>query len=552
MQLIKNRRLVLLLVFVLVYLTLHIPYLGVNELNPDAVNWHKRSEQFILGLKSGDLRLTYQHYHPGVTLMWVVGVPVEILKQFTSVGHVYTSDNYIVFHTVAKLCLVSVNLLLALLAIYLLARILGFSKAYIVIFILNTEPFFLGNAKVLHMDILFTSLLTLSLITGYVMSKEASKKNIVMCSIFTSLTVLTRSVGVGVYLFNIFLLLYVLFFNKKTIKSILSKVIQYNLLTILFFFLLLPALWVSPIEVLDKMFTRSFEIGVEEGHPQIYFGEETEDPGVFFYPITLLMKVSPFLLTGVFFYLMFELVFQYRFRANIKKRVSELLTAKNISFEIVLVIFFIGYLGVYTLSTKKLDRYMLPLYFPLAYFSTLGYLKVVRLKPNLGAIYTASLLYLASVFVPILMFYPYEFLYYSPFFKDAKTANSIIGVKNFGIAHPSVADVLITKYSCLDKEVHLPKNFKLVSYRDYKCNKNGGKVNAGIYVSKNLLELYGNQHTKNTRYDGPESYDVYVRSINDNYPKKIKTKNINFELDSSVFIGDVELWRFYVKDSKEQ
>ena len=118
MRWIKNKTFLLSFVFVAVYLILHIPYIGINELNPDAVNWHKRSEQFVLGLKSGDLSLTYQHYHPGVTLMWIAGVPVELLKQFTSVGTVYTSDTYVLFHTVAKLSLVSVNLILALLTIF--------------------------------------------------------------------------------------------------------------------------------------------------------------------------------------------------------------------------------------------------------------------------------------------------------------------------------------------------------------------------------------------------------------------------------------------------
>lgn len=552
MRWIKNKYFLLSLVFVAVYLILHIPYLGVNELNPDAVNWHKRSEQFVLGLKSGDLALTYQHYHPGVTLMWIVGVPVEIVKQFTSVGTVYTADTYVLFHTVAKLSLISVNLILALLTIFFLTKVTGFNKALLIVFFLNAEPFFLGNAKVLHMDILFTSLVMLALITGYLMITTEDRKYLILSGLFSALAVLTRSVGVGVVLFNSALLLYTLLVTKTEVRKTLKAYSIYFLSFIIVFVILFPALWVSPIDVLDKMFTRSFEIGVEEGHPQIYFGEETENPGMLFYPITLLMKVSPFILTGVFFYLLFEFVLQLRERTQIKDKVLLLITAKRISFAVVMTVFFLGYFGVYTLSSKKLDRYMLPLFFPLSFFAVYGYSKIVSLKPNLGALYTISFLFLASVFVPILSLYPYEFLYYSPLFKNSKNANSVIGVKNFGIAHPSVADLLITKYSCLNKDANFPANFKVVSYRKYECPKTAGKVNAGIYVSKNLLELYGNQNTKNTRYDGPESYDIYIRSINDNYPKKIKTKGLNFELDSSVYISDVELWRFYVKTSEKQ
>ena len=414
MRWIKNKYFLLILAFVVIYLLLHIPYLGVNELNPDAVNWHKRSEQFILGLKSGDLSLTYQHYHPGVTLMWIVGVPVELLKQFTSIGTVYTADTYLVFHTAAKLSLVSVNLVLALLTIFFLTKLTGFNKAYLIVFFLNAEPFFLGNAKVLHMDILFTSLVMLALITGYLMVTIKDRKYLILSGLFSALTVLTRSVGVGVVMFNSALLLYTLLVTKTNVRAIIKTYSAYILAFAFVFVILFPALWVSPIDVLDKMFTRSFEIGVEEGHPQIYFGEETENPGILFYPITLLMKVSPFILTGVFFYLLFEFVLQIKELANIKDKVLELITTKHISFAVVMTVFFLGYFGVYTLSSKKLDRYMLPLFFPLSFFSVYGYSKILSLKPNLGALYTISLLFLASVFVPILSLYPYEFLYYSP------------------------------------------------------------------------------------------------------------------------------------------
>src|SRR4030066_881938 len=70
-------------IFSFIFLLTRVPRLGTDEVNPDAVNWHYRSEQFIVGLKTGQFEKTYQHYHPGITLMWIMGVPIEAYKQIS-------------------------------------------------------------------------------------------------------------------------------------------------------------------------------------------------------------------------------------------------------------------------------------------------------------------------------------------------------------------------------------------------------------------------------------------------------------------------------------
>src|SRR3989344_6213753 len=97
-----KRTSVLATVFVLVFFSTRIPRLQNDEINPDAVNWHYRSEQFVVGLKHNLLEKTYQHYHPGVTLMWITGIPIELYKQITGIN-VYTHENFLNFHFVAKL-----------------------------------------------------------------------------------------------------------------------------------------------------------------------------------------------------------------------------------------------------------------------------------------------------------------------------------------------------------------------------------------------------------------------------------------------------------------
>src|SRR3989304_2936708 len=120
----KNRS-VALVFFIIVFGMTRFLMLGPDEINPDGVNWHYRSQQFIVGLKSGDFERTYQHYHPGVTLMWITGAPIEIYKQITGYT-TYDQYNFLGFNTVAKISVVLAQLVLTFILLYYLSKVAGF------------------------------------------------------------------------------------------------------------------------------------------------------------------------------------------------------------------------------------------------------------------------------------------------------------------------------------------------------------------------------------------------------------------------------------------
>jgi len=57
----KKKKLLAVLGFCALFLATRLPFLGYDEINPDAVNCDIRSEQLNVGLKSGDFLKTYQH-----------------------------------------------------------------------------------------------------------------------------------------------------------------------------------------------------------------------------------------------------------------------------------------------------------------------------------------------------------------------------------------------------------------------------------------------------------------------------------------------------------
>ncbi|KKT10051.1 MAG: hypothetical protein UV89_C0029G0005 [candidate division WWE3 bacterium GW2011_GWB2_43_22] len=188
-----------LIFFTVVFFLTRFLFLGTDEINPDGVNWHYRSQQFIVGLKSGDFERTYQHYHPGVTLMWITGVPIEIYKQITGYT-TYDQYNFLGFNTVAKISVVLAQLVLTFILLYYLSKVAGFKTAYLSVFLFSLEPFFLGNSRLYHMDVLLALFMFIALLVSWLNLKEFSYKRSVLAGIFLSLSFLTKSIGIGTLL----------------------------------------------------------------------------------------------------------------------------------------------------------------------------------------------------------------------------------------------------------------------------------------------------------------------------------------------------------------
>ncbi|MDO8261005.1 MAG: hypothetical protein Q7T50_05940 [Candidatus Magasanikbacteria bacterium] len=365
MQLAKqiNRKpLLLVVLYVFLFLLTRLPLLNYDTVNPDAVNWHTRSEQFVVGLKAGDWLKTYQHYHPGVTLMWIMGPVVEILKHTSSDLKIYTSANYLFFDFASKISLVVVQLVLSLVLLFVLSKILSFKKALLVVSLFTFEPFFVGNSRLLHLDVLMTLFLFNGLAYAFWAGKEFKWWKAALSGAFLALAFLTKSVAIGGL---VFVLLYVI--CKRFPKSLVIILGTFVLTT----FALFPALWVRPAYVLTEIFSEGERVGIRKGHEQIVFGDYTTNAGFEFYPLVLLLKVSPVTIIGVLLFVFFAI---RSFSGKNFKR------PKEISFELFLAIFSLGYLLVMSFPTKKIDRYIIPMFPFLALMAVDGYERLKKHK----------------------------------------------------------------------------------------------------------------------------------------------------------------------------
>ncbi len=500
-------RKVYVLLFIVIFFITRFLFVGYEEINPDTVNWYYRSEQFIVGLKSLQLEKTYQHYHPGTTLMWIMGISTEIIKKIDAVGEVINNENFLVFHIVTKVVFGLVQLVLSLAILYLLSKILGFVKALLVVSIFSFEPFFIGNSRFLHLDVLLSlfiiTTLALSFYNYYVREKPSSYISIII-GILALLTFLTKSIGISVL--PMIVLTIMLGNPKYRLQSIIIVLSSLILMAPIF----LPALIKDYSGTIALIFKEALRIGNKNGHEQIFLGEETINAGFWFYFVSLLIKVSPLLMvstvTGVIV-----------FTSNIKKNIT-----KIDKFYLLSALYYVGYFVVMSLLSKKLDRYMIPMFPFFSLFAVYAFSKFYDTKSNFSKV--MSVVFTLCLFLNVyslINLFPYYFVYASQLSGGPVLANSLIAQKPFGQG--------------------------VVWLKDYLLDKYGEPKNVGIYDRKPLSMIYPNSKLFDVREYDPTKYDILVLAVNEEIPEKVENGDAAFNLMNILYINNLPYWRIYEK-----
>jgi len=510
---IKTKKILAVITFSLAFLITRIPFLGYDEINPDAVNWHFRSEQFIVGLKSGNFLKTYQHYHPGVTLMWIMGIPIEIARQIDPGIRVYNQDNFLQLHQIAKYSLVLTQLALSIVLILALKEVLGLKKSLLAVSIFTFEPFFLGNSRILHMDVLLTLFVILSLTYGYKCYMRWSLTNVIFCGVSAGLAFLTKSVGLLSLGFILAFLVVATLRNRLDRKWPMVYLSALLLSSIATIFILFPALWVNPKFVLSDIYNEGLRIGTRRGHEQVVMGDTTDTAGLSFYPLVLALKTSPLIWLGIGFFI-FQIVRDYHRYQRVDK-----------VFLLYLTMFYLAYSLGMTAASKKIDRYMVPL-FPL--LGIVSAIVITQTFTELKDRYYKGALYLSLVLVtgigalyPLIKLYPYYFTYTNPLFGSAENANKLIGQKPFGIGVSELKSRLVKKY--------------------------GNDVGLGFIDKKPMSMIYPNSKLFDIREIGTSKYDLIILGPNEEMSQNVLEGKFKFVQDDGMYINGLEFWRIYKK-----
>ena len=406
-----------------------LPTLGHDFINGDAYHWKERGYEFGSAIMSLNLKDTAVTYHPGATLLWsqfVANKTYSIFNRLYFHNSLDPKELFLFNHFLQKLSLVIITSVLITLVFHLLKRYLGKKAAILCVLLILLEPFYLALSRAIHTDVLLSLFMFVSLIYFYgslrfptKLESYTKKKKIILrwrdavfTGVFMGLAMATKSSALflGLFFFGI-----TVFYSIKSKNSLYFK----NFLVMVFssfliFAIVWPAVIAAPVSTLNSYLFQGIKgVALEEGHGHIWFGQETLNPGMSFYPVILIGRYSLvliFLALGGLLYLL----------KNKNK-----LDPKLKGFLYINLIYFFAYLLMITVVSKKLDRYSLPLIFSLAVFATY-YLDKILSKTIL---YSGVILFIIARFVLFLGIHPSYLAYYSPIIGGVEGGKNIIEPK---------------------------------------------------------------------------------------------------------------------------
>ncbi|MDY0019121.1 MAG: glycosyltransferase family 39 protein, partial [Anaerolineae bacterium] len=355
--------------------------------------WLVRSANFYCALSEGDLEATFQSEHPGVTTMYAgmlgflwqaptyredcvstlePGAFEELLQQQgrTPVSLLAAGRFFVVLEVV-----------LALGVAFLYARrLLGLLPSTVGFLLIAFDPFFVAHTRLLHLDGLLSSFMLLSVLAFLSYLQDRRLRDLIVSGVAAGLSWLTKSPGLFLFPFMGLLLVWELAkgFKPGDRVSVIFKAARQAFLSIsgwlavgsFTVLLLWPAMWTDPIDVLGKIFYKATH-DAQVGHKfPIFFNGVVIPNGrlgnefFYFYPLTYLWRITPWVLLGLLFVLLGLL--WLRLPSRKRQAVSAL------------VVFGILFTVMVSLGTKKFDRYMLPIYPVLDLAAAAGWVLAAR------------------------------------------------------------------------------------------------------------------------------------------------------------------------------
>jgi hypothetical protein len=233
-------------------------------------------------------------------------------------------------------------------------------------------------------------------------------------------------------------------------------------LALLVFTALWPAMWVGPIETLQRMYVDTFEVGgAGEGHDTFFLGETSADPGPWFYPYMIPFRLTPVTMVGLLLtaiWLLLPLVYFVLRTGHILLRylpVKFIQVVSNIALHssratlqisrlafphsrvviitLVMLVYIIFIIFFSNLSPKKLDRYVIAVIPAIVLLAAAGYDYLIDLVQALSQktgrsgsgrtgyyFYPALIAVIAIQLLSAVGAAPYYLTYYNPWLGGAK------------------------------------------------------------------------------------------------------------------------------------
>lgn len=302
----------------------------------DEPTWLERCYSYWVNLSKGNFAGTLQSGHPGVPNMILAGLGMSLYR-FIS-GNSYATEKLLEFIFYARLPIV-IFISISMVFLYrLISNLFNKITAFISVIIFSIDPLFVNFTRLVHVDGLLSVFTFLSILSILNYFKTKKEKYFLYCTIFSSLSFLTKSPSL--------LILPVIFMTFLIMKKKIWTYIKYLVITVSLMVAVWPVFWSGP-EAALKYISKSAYIAVSNAHgTNVYIFEP-------FYYIEKTMIHSS-ILTILFIFL--SLIY---FIFICLKKSSKTLSIFDYDKKMIFL-YSLMFVVVLTISAKRGERYILP------------------------------------------------------------------------------------------------------------------------------------------------------------------------------------------------
>jgi len=435
--------------------------LGVFRIIDEEHLW-EWTEQFTRAVLARDWTGTAITAYPGLPFFWVqfVNLGLEMARRTLIQGEwIGDAGVYLVFHEWSReaflderrLLLGIVNGALVVWLYLLVRRLFGNPVGLVAGILLALDPFLLSESRVARVEALSAELAALSVVMLLLYFHERRWHWLTLSGVLGGLALSTKSQNLLLVGFaGLAIAGYWLWHGRSegwapSLRRLLVTGPLWLVVAILVFVLIWPAMWADPRVALRLISDYASTHATDPEYQELYFLGKTvvgRDPGVLFYMVVFLWRMTPLTLVGLFG----ALVWLARDRQGGSARWSqraEVLT---------LLAFVLLYMAGMSLGAHKRTRYLLPIFPVLDVVAAVGLVwlgQVIARRwlvdwptRRLAGVGLTALLLLRSVVV--LPHHPYYYDFYNPLLGGGPVAVKLIRV-GWGEGMDQVADFLNTR-----------------------------------------------------------------------------------------------------------
>jgi hypothetical protein len=460
----------------------------------DEPKWASRSANFLYALQRGKLEGTFQTGHPGVTTMWLgaTGLAMTCHRSPEACGDLpptgspsdegeigQEARNRLLQILPAARLLVGIVIALGIVVIYFLAReIWGRTVALIGAGWIAMDPFCIAHSRLLHLDGLATTFMTLSLLAlALYLMRRRGWPLLAASGGLAGMAFLTKASSLFLIPFVASLLALVAWRENEgwaqRVRALAVSSAVWGGAAWVIFVALWPAMWIAPLGTIQAVLEQAIGYAQSPHYvPHFFLGQVRGDPGPWFYPVVLLFRMTPLTMLGLAAAI--PLLLRREAEEQMDRGDSSLsppLPFSPTSLLVVLLLYALLFGAFMTLGAKKFDRYLLPVFPALDLVAAAGLFEVVKVlsgqvgkwasgQESLTPCFPDSLFFcfLVPLFLCLLQLaialphHPYYLTWYNPLLGGGRQAQKSLLV-GWGEGLDRAANYFNTKPHAQDLEV---------------------------------------------------------------------------------------------------